>query len=175
MKRGLMIAIVYCALTGCGSKGVTVTDSVHDTSRHMSVEDTTKYSKQVTDEAADYRDAVAAYIRAYYKGRMPKPDTLFLVRNKRLPNIDIPLKIEGVYTLLADAKEVAGKVQHQKRLEYLNVIGWPGKEHSEFLIVAFLNNSPQHNCSIALMHTSGGSVIESLEMQYVYGKQRTSH
>ncbi len=135
--------------------------------------DRTNRSNHTTDHTAAYVNAISEYIKAVYVNGVARPDTLFIGKNVDMPNIKLPNSIEGITTVLITSEAAQNKLSYRKSLEYLNVVGWPERDKSEFIIVRFNEFKPQHNCTIHFKRNAKTRQmeLEGLTFQYIYGQK----
>lgn len=122
------------------------------------------------DMSAQYTVAISEYIKAAYRGGITLTDTLFIGKNPDMPDVNLPAVIANVPVILVTSETAKQTLGYRDSLTYLNIIGWPGKEQSEFLIVRFESFKPQHNCTILLKPSADTFLLDSLYFDYPYGK-----
>ena len=129
---------------------------------------------QLNQATKAYCQAISEYLKVVYEKGSPTPDTLFIGKNVDMPDIVLPVVINGINTVLLTSEEAEKKLTYRKSLVYLNVVGWIEREKSEFIIVTFYEFKPQHNCSIHYKYNSKSKEMElvSLNFQYPYGQKK---
>lgn len=135
--------------------------------------DRTNRSNHTTDHTAAYVNAISEYIKDVYVNGVVRPDTLFIGKNVDMPNIKLPNSIEGITTVLITSEAAQNKLSYRKSLVYLNVVGWPERDKSEFIIVRFNEFKPQHNCTIHFKRNikTRQMELESLKFDYPNGQK----
>jgi hypothetical protein len=131
---------------------------------------TTKQSAAKPNAIASkaYTLAISEYLKKVYQNGTPQPDTLFIGKQALDRPITLPAKIEGINVMVITSKAAQNKLSYRKSLIFLNVVGWLEKTESEFMIVAFHEFKPQHNCSLKFKTNpvNGDTQLISLTFDY---------
>lgn len=143
----------------------------HCTSYGQAKKSATATSRQFKDKAVKaYTVAIGEYINAVYKPGTPRPDTLFVNKNPDMPDIKLPISIQGINVVILPGNKSAAILRNRPSSVLLNIPSWLSGDKPELLIIAFSNLKPQHNCSIHLKYNTARTnfVLDSLSFDYPY-------
>jgi hypothetical protein len=135
---------------------------------------TTKHStaKQNAIASRAYTLAISEYLKKVYQNGTPQPDTLFIGKQALDRPITLPAKIEGINVMVTTSKAAQNKLSYRKSLVFINVVGWLDKTESEFIIVAFHEFKPQHNCSLKFKTNPVNGDMQLIRLTFDYPNKK---
>lgn len=111
------------------------------------------YSQSKQDLTNAYSKAIAEYIKAVYKRDNLRFDTLFVGKNKDVPDIKLSPRIENTPVLLLTQEDANKKRTYRKSLVFVNIAGAVTKENAEFVFFTFFPKyEHQFDCMINLIY-----------------------
>lgn len=100
-----------------------------------------------------YSQAIAEYIKAVYKRDNLRFDTLFVGKNKDVPDIRLSPRIENTPVLLLTQEDANKKRTYRKSLVFVNIAGAVTKENAEFIFFTFFPKyEHQFDCMINFVY-----------------------
>lgn len=104
--------------------------------------------------AQQYTQAIADFIEAANRRNNASFDTVFILNRQNnqpddFPDITLPARIANTPVRLTSPTTGAAQLAEHRKRTYINLIGWTGSKHTEFIFVVFTNGfSHQYDCRI---------------------------